>query len=222
MEEKGHLLPIKDELDVGSYKPEEFDVPAEVTSDEESELGNLARPRKGAGWWGQGPPINASKKSVLRDFVDGGGLCSPGRWPMDRRRLPNGYLVKRLRTIILDGFRKAADNLKKDGKVMDLKKLLVVLSLGHYKDQPFDPKIVEEVQDGLRRALREGGHGDGLPREGDRAQVFEIRLIQALLEACEDPDHYFCERWARGVWLGSMSRKLPRTPAVFDRKTKWR
>ena len=130
---------------------------------------------------------------------------------MDRRRLPNGYLVKRLRTIILDGFRKAADNLKKDGKVMDLKKLLVVLSLGHYKDQPFDPKIVEEVQDGLRRALREGGHGDGLPREGDRAQVFEIRLIQALLEACEDPDHYFCEWWARGVWLGSMSRKLPRT-----------
>ena len=25
-----------------------------------------------------------------------------------------------------------------------------------------------------------------------------------------------------GVWLGSPSRKLPRTPAVFDRKTKWK
>ena len=24
------------------------------------------------------------------------------------------------------------------------------------------------------------------------------------------------------MWLGSPSRKLPRTPAVFDRKTKWR
>ena len=33
-EEKGHMLPIKDELDVGSYKPEEFDVPAEITSDD--------------------------------------------------------------------------------------------------------------------------------------------------------------------------------------------
>ena len=54
VEEKGHLLPIKDELDVGRYKPEEFDVPAEVTSDEESELGKLARPWKCAGWWGQG------------------------------------------------------------------------------------------------------------------------------------------------------------------------
>ena len=52
--------------------------------------------------------------------------------------------------------------------------------------------------------------------------MFEIRLIQALLEACEDPDHYFCEWWAPGEWLGSMSRTLPRTPAIFDRKTKWR
>ena len=26
----------------------------------------------------------------------------------------------------------------------------------------------------------------------------------------------------RGVWLGSPSCKLPRTPAVFDRKVKWR
>ena len=46
------MLPIKDELDVGNYKPEEFGVPAEVTSDEESELLNVARPRKGARWWG--------------------------------------------------------------------------------------------------------------------------------------------------------------------------
>ena len=53
-------------------------------------------------------------------------------------------------------------------------------------------------------------------------QVFEVRLIQGLLEACEDPDHYFCNWWARGVWLGSPTRRLPRTPAVFERKTKWR
>ena len=53
-------------------------------------------------------------------------------------------------------------------------------------------------------------------------QVFEIRLIQALLESCEDPDAYFCNWWATGVWLGSPKRRLPRTPAVFDRKTKWR
>merc|ERR1712127_1038781 len=27
---------------------------------------------------------------------------------------------------------------------------------------------------------------------------------------------------AVGVWLGSPTRKLPRAPAIFDRKTRWR
>ena len=45
---------------------------------------------------------------------------------------------------------------------------------------------------------------------------------QSLLSAFEDPDAYFCTWWARGVWVGSPKRKLPRTPAVFDRKVKWR
>ena len=51
-------------------------------------------------------------------------------WPMNRRRLPNGYLVKRLRTIPFGRFLKAVGNHEKDGKDMDLKKLLVDLSFG--------------------------------------------------------------------------------------------
>ena len=47
-------------------------------------------------------------------------------------------------------------------------------------------------------------------------------MIQSLLMAFRDPDHYSCTWWALGVWLGSSKRKLPRTPAVFDRKTKWK
>ena len=54
VEEKGHRLPIKDGLEVGSYKPEEFDIPAEVTSDEESELPGTARPRKACAHPGDG------------------------------------------------------------------------------------------------------------------------------------------------------------------------
>lgn len=53
-------------------------------------------------------------------------------------------------------------------------------------------------------------------------QAFEIRLIQSLLSAFEDPDWYFCGRWATGVWMGSPERKLARTLAVFDRKVKRR
>ena len=36
-----------------------------------------------------------------------------------------------------------------------------------------------------------------------------------------DPDHHFCDWWARGVWIGSEEKKLPRTPALYERKTKW-
>ena len=51
--------PIKDELELGPLRPESFDVKSELTSDEESELPGTKRPRKGAGWWGQGHPIRA-------------------------------------------------------------------------------------------------------------------------------------------------------------------
>ena len=74
----------------------------------------------------------------------------------------------------------------------------------------------------LRRILREAGRGTCLPKSGDRPQHFDTRLIQGLLEECEDPDAYFCEWWSRGVWLGSDKRRLPRTPAIFERKIKWR
>ena len=61
-----------------------------------------------------------------------------------------------------------------------------------------------------------------MPVHGGVPQAFDIRFMEALLKAFDDPDWYFCKIWARGVWLGSTERKLPRTPAVFDRKVKWR
>ena len=74
----------------------------------------------------------------------------------------------------------------------------------------------------LRLICKNAGHGDGLPQEGGIVQAYEVRLIQALLSACADPDWYFCDWWAKRVWLGAPDRKLPCTPAVFDRKVKWK
>ena len=104
----------------------------------------------------------------------------------------------------------------------DLKKLMCSLAVGKVKEQPFDPKIIEEVRADLRIACKETGHGHGLPKEGDLVQAFEIRLIESLLSAFEDPDWYFCSWWARGVWIGSPTRKLPRASAIFPRKLRWR
>ena len=94
--------------------------------------------------------------------------------------------------------------------------------MGRLKESPFAEDVIEDVRDNLHSIRKESGHGDGLPQKGDIVQAYEVRLIQALLFAFADPDWYFCDWWAKGVWLGAPDRKLPRTPAVFVRKVKWK
>ena len=89
------------------------------------------------------------------------------------------------------------------------------------RESPSPSDIVAEIRGKLRMAFKESGHGDGQPEPGDVTQAFEFWLMQSLLSAFQDPDGYFSKIWARGVLLGSPSRKLPRTPAAFDRKVKW-
>ena len=222
LEEIGTGRPIKDELEIGAFAPEEFPVPGDLTTDEETELPGTVRPPKRSGWWGRGPPLRPHRKGVPRDFVDGAGLCSPGRWEIDKRVLPDDHLHRRIRKVLLDGLLKAEKYHQRGNKNFDLKRLLLTIAVGKLKSSPFPAEIVQEVRDDLCVILREAGHGDGLPQSGDVPQMFQVRLIQSLLSAFGDPDSHFCAFWARGVWLGSPQRKLPRTPAVFDRKVKWR
>ena len=71
---------------------------------------------------------------------------------------------------------------------MDLKKLLLTLAVGKVTVLPFDKKIVAEVRMDLRIACKEAGHGNGLPKAGDLVQSFEVRLMESLLSAFENPD----------------------------------
>ena len=217
----GCEIPIKDGLGPDVFKKEEYDMPGELTSDEEREMPGMRRPPKGAGWWGQGPSLRTLRKGVPRDFVDGAGLCSPGRWAVKARVLPSGYLTTKLKNTLKEGLMRSFQKMKAKDPKLDLRRLLLALSKGHYKESPFDEEVVREVRGDLRILCKQGGHGDGLPKACDVVQEFEVRLIQSLLSACGDPDHYFGEWWAKGTWLGSTERKLPRTPAVFDRKIKW-
>ena len=88
MNAKGVDLPIKDGLEIGEPENLEQDMPGDITSDEESELPGTARPRKGAGWWGQGPALKATRKGVPREFVDGAAYARPGDGP-----LTSGYFL---------------------------------------------------------------------------------------------------------------------------------
>ena len=60
---------------------------------------------------GRGPPIQVTYKSTTRSLHDGGGLCSPGRWPPGRRRLP-GASCDAVRAAFTDGLRSWQKRLK--------------------------------------------------------------------------------------------------------------
>ena len=49
----------------------------------------LRRPCIGAGWWGKGKPLLIEKDLKIREYNDGAGLCSPGRWRPEDRNLPD-------------------------------------------------------------------------------------------------------------------------------------
>ena len=56
---------------------------------------------------------------------------------------------------------------------------------------------------------------------GDRMQVIYIRLLSDILQACEDPDFEDIRSMTKGVRIG-VGTTLPRTPAVYARKKKWK
>ena len=51
----------------------------------------------GAGRRGVGPPLSVGRGSRRRELQDGGGLCSPGLWPPERRRHADAPIVEAFR-----------------------------------------------------------------------------------------------------------------------------
>ena len=50
----------------------------QATSDEDED--GVTRPKLGEGLWGRGAPLRTTNYGKVREFHDGAGLCSPGRW----------------------------------------------------------------------------------------------------------------------------------------------
>ena len=66
-----------------------------------------------------------------------------------------------------------------------------------------------------------GAEGLGAsPHPGDLDQAIGVRLLEAWAQVTGDPDAKIAGMVARGVWIG-VDRPLPRTPAIFEKKTKW-
>ena len=116
------------------------------------------------------------------------GLCSPGKWAPERRHLPSW----------LEAFRASLAHALAP---LDVKDILARLAAGRQESSPFPSDLVANLRTVLCTQLQSAGF-DPTPRQGDGAQEIHVRLVQALLQACEDPDAAIMDDFAIGVRLG--------------------
>lgn len=184
---------------------------AEDATSEEDEHGNT-KAKKGAGWLGRGDPLPVGRGVRHRGLRDGGGLCSPGRWPPWRREFPPlGVKVAKVLDEILD---EAAVTLGKDFEI----RLVSSLACGRVDSDP-----LRGLDLLAKRALEALLGENGFVRD-ERAEhpgkVIDFELLGALAAALGDPDAQAMDQYRSGVRLG-YRRRLPRTRAVWERKKHW-
>ncbi len=166
---------------------------------------------KGAGYRGLGPPLSVGSGRSRRPLYDGGGLCSPGRWPPHRRPCVSSACLAELRKTTL----KCLDDWLR-GSRRTAADVLQPLLDGEASSSPFPPELVDHVVGAFIGALGERAK----ERPQDRHCVIRLRLLQAVLIEAGDPDSAGISQYIEGVPIG-VGVRLPRTPAVFDRRTRW-
>ena len=142
-------------------------------------------------------------------FHDGGGLCSPGRWPHHARSYADGpqweWLRKRTLELILEQLEKEAFRMAAGGEK----------GCTPASDQELHRQLRDLWKDWLEaQDLGEAGLLDVAP------QPLHLRLLRAMLEAAGDPDRDFLREAEDGLPLGILD-PLPRTPHVFEEQVKW-
>ena len=118
----------------------------EPESQSEDEPGQAPR---GSGWRGTGPPLTTGSGSATRELHDGAGLCSPGRWPLDKRRLPDNDTLNTARDMVKNFVTR---HLSTD--------LFAKLACGRVKSCPFEDGLVD-LREELYRLFQQAGSNPG-------------------------------------------------------------
>ena len=184
---------------------------------EEEEKMEEGREGGGASSWrpGSGVPMQCFYKGKHRTIHDGGGLCSPGRWPVEQRRPLKVREGLELAAVVKSQFLKW---LLKKGEV-EVKEAFWKLASGKHPSSPFEESM-EETRREVDKALANMGKRPER-RAKDRASEIAFRRLEAMAEACGDEDCSWLASMAEeGVWLG-VDEELPRVEKVFELKEKW-
>ena len=163
---------------------------------------------------GTGPPRFCRQLGGGKPYHDGGGLCSPGRWPHRARSYADGsswdWLRDRMLKLVI----------AKVGSEERLEKEAFRMAAGGSRALASDP----ELQSQLRQLWKEWLEAQDLSEPGllevPPGQPLHLRLLRAMLEAAGDPDREFLRQAEDGLPVGILD-PLPRTPHVFEEQLKW-
>ena len=167
---------------------------------------------------GWGRPLQAYYKGLHRGIHDGGGLCSPGRWAVKKRKPLEGEkattLAAEVKKLFLSWMAKV-----ESGKKGGAQEIFWKLSAGLCKESPFSGTMDEQRQQ-LDRVILGLGLNPAR-RKDDRLTEINFRRLDAVLQILQDEDFDYLDQMAsQGVILGA-DEELPRVEKVFEEKTKW-
>jgi len=186
----------------------------EVTSDEDED--GIRKIKKDERPGGLGPPLRTWWAGKDCEFHDGFGLTSPNRWHPSLRGLTD--------TSEQTQFCATLSELVKQHTLKifpDLKMAVFKLALGKFTEPP----VSEEQLTALRTDWFNLLPQPRLAAEVPEYQPFFLHAIGQTLRLMGDADDRIIDvssnSYVKGVPVG-VGCKLPRTPAIFNRKTRWR
>ncbi len=150
-----------------------------------------------------------------RVICDGAGLCSLGQWAPWQRPAPTHPRLREAGSILESFLDDMPLHLGYSAEA-----LFDRLASGSVEENPFGGDSWDGFVEKIIEVI-DGGSGSAHARPHDQPQRLRVRLLQTVLALGGDPDAPGMEHFCRGVRVG-VGVRLPRTPAVYARKRRWR
>ena len=189
-------------------------ITSEVDSDTDDDLAKAEAST--AGRQNRGPPVSCFWDGKRHPFVDGFGLCSPGRWDPRNR----GTEMLSDERDFCEALSKVVD---KHLAMMfpDPQRSAIALALGKVSSKPFSDQQLDALREDWFALLPDPVRAREIPE----FQPFFLHAMAQTARLSGDADWEILDEevdsFATGVPVG-IGIEMPRTPAVFSRKKKWR